>query len=69
MKHYLPVFIAAASILVMGCWNPKILQTKNHGVPTGCPNWLWLALIALISGSATVALMHGKMEGFGGFAY
>lgn len=59
---YLPVVIAALSILIVGCWNPRELQTVQNGQPTGQPNYMWLALIALLVGLLAVFLMapNGK---------
>lgn len=63
--NYLPVVIAALSILILGCWNPRELQTVQNGQPTGCPNYMWLALISLLVGLLSVFLMlpngkHGR---------
>lgn len=63
MKHkaYIPVLVAALAVLLVGCWNPKTLQSKTpHGIPSGYPSWLWLGVIALVAGSATVMLMDGN---------
>lgn len=47
---YLPAVLAALTILLLGCWNPKALQAKKGGVATGCPSYMWLALISLLVG-------------------
>jgi hypothetical protein len=56
--HYLSVVLAALSILVIGCWNPPILQSAQNGKPLGYPNYMWLALIALIVGLLSCYLME-----------
>jgi hypothetical protein len=61
--HYLPIVIAALVILLLGCWNPKALQMKQNGRPTGCPNSMWLALAALLSGIASCYIL--KQGGLG----
>lgn len=60
--YYLPVVIAALSVLILGCWNPRALQTTQNGQPTGNPNYMWLALISLLVGLLAVFLTipHGK---------
>lgn len=58
--QYLPILIAALTILILGCWNPEALQAHKDGVPTGHPSYMMLALFALLSGLLSCYLMHGK---------
>jgi len=51
-RRYLPVVIAALTVLILGFWNPKALQAKNHGGRR--PSYLWLSLAALIAGIIVV---------------
>jgi len=53
-EHYLPVVLAALTVLILGCWNPKGLQAQNNGKASGYPSYLWLSLFALIVGMMTV---------------
>lgn len=54
MEHldkYLCCIAAAIAILVAGCVNPQVLQSKDaQGKPTGHPSYILLALIAFIAG-------------------
>lgn len=43
---YLPVIITSLTILVLGCWNPTVLQRKEDSHP----NYMWLALVGLLLG-------------------
>jgi H+/Cl- antiporter ClcA len=67
--HYLPIVVAALTVLVLGCWNPRALQTTQNGQPTGCPNYLWLALFALLAGLLSCYLMKGAKGGKGSPEY
>jgi len=50
-EYYLPIVVAALTVLLLGWWNPRALQTKNHaGKPSGYPSYLWLSLSVLIIG-------------------
>lgn len=49
-EEYIPLALSALAILLVGYWNPKQIQIVQNGVPTGCPNYMWLALIGLIAG-------------------
>lgn len=62
MTHYLPVIVAALTILILGCWNPKMLQTVQNGQTTGHPNYVWLSVIALLSGLLSCYLMHASKD-------
>jgi hypothetical protein len=52
-EQYLAVALAALTVLILGCWNPKALQSrKSDGVtPSGYPSYLWLALFAFLVGA------------------
>jgi hypothetical protein len=63
--HYLPIVLAALSILIVGCWNPKPLQAVQNGQPSGHPSYMWLSLIALLVGLASCYLMHMNKAGGG----
>lgn len=59
--HYLPIILAALAILIVGCWNPRGLQSVHAGQPSGHPSYLWLSLISLIVGLVSCyALQAGK---------
>jgi hypothetical protein len=62
MDKYLGVILAALTLIVLGCWNPQSLQVQQNGKASGCPNYLWLALIALVVGIATVYLQNSDVE-------
>jgi hypothetical protein len=59
-KRYLPVIVAALAIIIIGCLNPKPLQTVKNDKPTGCPNYIWLAVISMMVGIAVCYLI--KMQ-------
>ena len=60
-EHYLPIVLAALTVLILGCWNPQGLQAKNaNGSASGYPNYLWLALLALLVGALSVFLIRNK---------
>lgn len=56
--HYLPVVLTALAVLVLACWNPKALQVHRDHMPTGHPNYMIVALIALLVGLASCYFMH-----------
>lgn len=56
---YLPVIISALVVILLGWWNPVALQTTQNGRPTGNPNFLWLALGALLGGVITALFISG----------
>lgn len=58
--EYLPVIITALVVLVLGCWNPKLLQSQHGGKPSGYPSYMWLSLIALAIGLLTVFLLSTR---------
>lgn len=66
--HYLPVVVAALTVLILGCWNPRALQTMQNGQPTGNPSYMWLALFALLAGLLSCYLMKGA-KGMKGSEY
>lgn len=60
-EHFLPVVIAALTVLVIGCWNPPPLQSKDSkGNPSGHPSYLWMSVFALIFGSIAVGVFNSK---------
>lgn len=65
--HYLSVVIAALTVLILGCWNPVVLQARQNGKPSGHPSYMWLSLLALLAGLLSCYLMHpeGKRRGLG----
>ena len=63
--QYLPILIAALTILIIGCWNPEALQSHKGGVPTGHPSYMMLSLFALLAGLLSAYLMQGKKGGKG----
>lgn len=58
--HYLPIVIAALTVLILGCWNPTVLQVHQGGKPTGHPSYMWLSLVSLVAGLLSCYLMHEK---------
>jgi hypothetical protein len=52
-EKYLAVVVSALVVLLLGCWNPKALQLTQNGVPSGHPNYMWLALLSLLAGLLT----------------
>ena len=61
--QYLPILIAALTILIIGCWNPEALQARKDGMPTGHPSYMMLSLFALLAGLISAYLMQGKKGG------
>ncbi len=62
-EKYLPVVLAALSVLVLGSLNPPQLQSKTKGGQrTGCPSYLWSAIIALLVGLLTMYCCSPKMK-------
>lgn len=61
--QYLGTIIAALTVLVLGCWNPQMLQQKKNGQYTGCLNYMWVALLALVVGVLACYLMHSTKAG------
>ena len=59
-EHYLPVVLAALTVLVLGCWNPVMLQSKVGGSASGHPSYMWLALISLLVGVVAVWMYNNK---------
>lgn len=62
---YLPVVLAALTVLVLGCINPQPLQTTVHNKPSGYPNYMWLALAALLVGLLSCYVMGTQGRGSG----
>ena len=56
--HYLPIIIAALTVLILGCWNPEVLQSTHAGKPTGTPSYMWMAAAVLLTGFLACYLMH-----------
>lgn len=61
--HYLPVVLAALTVLILGCWNPRQLQSHQNGVPSGHPSYVWLAVISLIVGLVACYLVDYNKHG------
>ena len=54
---YLCCIVAAIVILVAGCINPQVLQSKDaQGKPSGHPSYIWLAILAFLGGALTCML-------------
>lgn len=53
-ENYLPGIIAAISVLALGYFNPPSLQSTDNGVPTGQPNYLYLAGAVMVAYIAVV---------------
>jgi membrane protease YdiL (CAAX protease family) len=63
-KAYIPILLMALVVLAMGAWNPRAMQEKKNDNPNGCPNYLWIALIALAVGLASVYLYVKHKENY-----
>jgi hypothetical protein len=61
--HYLSIVLSALTVLILGCWNPVMLQVTRNGVPTGYPNYMWLALFALLVGLISCYLISMNKKG------
>lgn len=57
---YFPIVISALTVLILGAWNPRGLQTVQNGQPNGNPNYMWLALISLLVGLLAAYLTHSS---------
>jgi len=66
---YIPLVVSALTILILGCWNPRQLQTTLAGQPTGCPNYMWLALFSLLAGLLSAYLLKNGKGGKGGVEF
>jgi len=63
-EHYLAVALAALTVLILGCWNPKSLQARNaKGDALGYPSYLWLALFAFLVGALYCWCQQQKRRG------
>ncbi len=66
-EQYLAVALAALTVLILGCWNPVGLQSKNgsngQGSPSGKPSYLWLALFAFLVGALCVWSQQQQRRG------
>jgi H+/Cl- antiporter ClcA len=61
-EFFIPVLISGLTVLVLGCLNPKFMQAKISGRHAGYPNYLWLAVAALVAGLLAVYLMYGSLK-------
>ena len=57
-EHYLPVVLAALTVILLGCWNPKFMredqaERAKHAL-LGGPSYKWLAFFALVVGMLAV---------------
>jgi len=52
-----PVAVAALTVLILGKWNPALLQKKINGRATGEVDPLLLAIAAATAGLGTCAVM------------
>ncbi len=52
-----PVVVAALTVLVLGKWNPALLQKKVNGKPSGESDPMLLALAAAVTGLGSCAAM------------
>jgi len=51
-ENYLAIVISALTVLILGWWNPTLLQSRTSlNSPSGYPNYLWLSLAVLIVGA------------------
>jgi len=62
-EHYLPVILAAFTVLILGCANFKAFQSKNADKkPSGHPSSVWLASLALLVGLLTVWVYNNNKK-------
>jgi hypothetical protein len=61
-EHYLPVILAALTIVLIGVWNPKCFRAKPDDVAKGVPSYKWLALLSLLVGVLTVWCYNQSKE-------
>lgn len=58
MYHKLvPIAVSALTVLILGMWNPVFMQKKMNGKSLGYSDPIWLALSALVTGSASAILL------------
>lgn len=62
-EYYLPLVISALVVVLLGCWNPKCLQTKEHGLPSGKLNYPLVALLSFLSGVLGCLILHADDKG------
>ena len=56
-QKYIPIVISALTVLILGMWNPVLLQKRIAGKPNGMYDPKWLALAALGTGVGSVLLL------------
>ena len=57
-QKYIPIVVSALTVLILGMWNPVLLQKRISGQPNGQYDPKWLALAALGTGAGTAFIMH-----------
>ena len=57
-NKYLPLVVSALTVLVLGMWNPALLQKRVAGRPSGVSDPKWLALAGLGAGVGSCLLVH-----------
>lgn len=56
----LPIIFSSLAVLILGCVNPRMTQSKMHGTPTGQPSYMWLAVAALLAGLIACYIANPK---------
>lgn len=60
-EHYLPILLAAFTVLILGCANFRAFQSRTaDGKPSGYPSSAWLASLALLVGLLSVWLYNNS---------
>lgn len=58
MELYLPAIMASLTVVFLGYFNFKMLQKTDEGIPAGHPNYMYVALAALIISCGTVMVQQ-----------
>ena len=61
-EQYLAVALAALTVLILACWNPEGLQSKDNG-KSGKPSYVWLALLSFLVGALCVWVQQQQRRG------
>jgi hypothetical protein len=61
-QKFLPIIISALTVLILGMWNPSLLQKRVGGKPVGVADPKLLALAALGTGAGSLLLLEASTD-------
>ena len=59
---YIPLVVSALTVLLLGMANPRLLQKRSNGTPTGEVDPKWLALAGLGAGVGSCLLLDATKQ-------